>query len=80
MFFALLIFCIRQVWSPTGWSSKHAKDAKVTSPIPRKAATPNVLRTAATSTQSNGAPPRMAPFPLPARPLSLRDRFGRGRR
>ena len=45
-----------------------------------KPATPNVSRTAATSTQSNGAPPRMAPFPLPARPLSLRDRFGRGRR
>ena len=72
-FFALLIFCIRQVWSP-----QHAKDSKVTSPIPRKPATPNVLRTAATSTQSNGAPPRMAPFPLPARPLSFSDRFGRG--
>ena len=31
MFFALLIFYIRQVWSP-----QHAKDSKVTSPIPRK--------------------------------------------
>ena len=31
-FFALLIFCIRQV----GWSPQHTKDSKVTSPIPRK--------------------------------------------
>ena len=83
-FFALLIFFIRQVWSPAGWSPQHAKDSKVTSPIPRK--TGNNTKCfenrgqAATSTQSNGAPPRMAPFPLPARPLSLRDRFGRGRR
>ena len=35
-FFALLIFFIRQVWSPAGWSPQHAKDSKVTSPIPRK--------------------------------------------
>ena len=79
-FFALLIFFIRQVWSPAGWSSQHAKDSKVTSPIPRK--TGNAKRfekRGHLDAEQRGAAAHST-VSIACSPPLVASRFGRGRR